>query len=70
MGNERIQYEIGAEDVLNSGEYDLLRRAQRGEVSCPWCELPLVGTFYFSVERGIQTKGVRLFCSGCGFDER
>jgi len=62
--------QIQAEDVLPEKEYQVLQRARAGEIACPWCERPLEGSFYFFVEDGHQDTGVRLRCSGCGFDER
>jgi hypothetical protein len=67
---QRTQQQIQPEDVLTEEEYQLLQRARAGEIPCPWCERPLRGSFYFFLDEGIQTKGVRLQCSGCGFDER
>lgn len=70
MGVEDLRAAIQPEDVLTDQEYETLQRAQVGEISCPWgCERPLSGAFYFFVEGGRQYKGVRLACSGCGFDE-
>jgi predicted RNA-binding Zn-ribbon protein involved in translation (DUF1610 family) len=62
--------EVSPEDVLPDKEYQLEQRAKAGEMPCPWCGLPLEGSFYFSVEDGHRDAGVRLRCSGCGFDER
>ena len=70
MTREIESYTVQPEDVLNEQEYQLLQRARAGEISCPWCELPLTGSFYFFLDEGTQYKGVRLHCSGCGFDER
>lgn len=70
MTKEIEGYIIQPEDVLNEQEYQLLQRAQAGEIPCPWCERPLAGSFYFFLDDGIQYKGVRLRCSGCGLDER
>ena len=70
MTKEIEGYIIQPEDVLNEEEYQLLQRAQAGEIPCPWCERPLIGSFYFFLDGGYQHKGVRLCCSGCGFDER
>ena len=62
--------QIQPEDVLTETEYQVLQRARAREIPCPWCERPLEGSFYFFVEDGHQDTGVRLRCSGCGFDER
>lgn len=70
MTRELEGYIIQPEDVLNEQEYQLLQRARAGEIPCPWCERPLMGSFYFFLHDGYQYKGVRLRCSGCGFDER
>jgi hypothetical protein len=67
---QKIQQQIQPEDVLTEQEYQLWQRAQAGEIPCPWCEQPLAGSFYFFLDDGYQCKGVRLRCSGCGFDER
>jgi len=70
MTREFEGYIVQPEDVLTEREHQLLDRAQAGEISCPWCERPLMGTFYFYLDDGYQDKGVRLRCSSCGFDER
>ena len=57
------------DDVLTIDEYQVLQRAQQGELSCPGCEATLNGFFYFDVIKGRQMKGVRLSCPGCGFHE-
>ena len=69
MSKEHKGYTIQPEDVLTEREHELLDRAQAGEITCPWCEQTLRGIFYFYLEDGYQYKGVRLHCSGCGFDE-
>jgi hypothetical protein len=70
MPREIERYIIQPEDVLNEEEYQLLQRAQAGEIPCTWCDRPSTGSFYFFLEDGYQYKGVRLCCSDCGFDER
>ena len=67
---ERYIIRVRPDVIWTEEEYQLLQRAQAGEISCPWCERPLIGSFYFFFDEGIQYKGVRLRCLGCGFDER
>ncbi len=70
MTVESERHIIQPEDVLTLTEYDLLQRSREQKIPCPWCDLPLAGSFYlFVTEDGYQEKGVRLRCSGCGFDE-
>ena len=70
MAEESKRYIIQPEDILTVQEYQLLQQAEAGDLPCPWCERPLIGSFYFFLDEGYQFKGVRLRCSGCGFDER
>lgn len=70
MTREIERYSIQPKDALNEQEYQLLQRARAGEIFCPWCERPLIGSSYFFLDEGIQYKGARLQCSDCGFDER
>ena len=69
MAPESKVYHPQPEDLLTEEEFQLLKRAQQRELACPGCDLPLQGSFYFVVLRGWQHKGVRLSCTGCGFDE-
>ena len=59
----------GPEDVLPAKEVELLERARKGLVICPWCERPLVGEFFcHELDGGDIEAGVRLSCR-CGFEE-
>lgn len=69
MGFENELYSPKSEDVLTEDEYQVLQRAQQGELPCPGCQTVLNGHFYFDVVEGRQMKGVRLSCSECGFQE-
>ena len=61
--------EVGLEDVLTRDEAELLAKARNGELTCPWCEGPLSGEFFFHrLEGDHYYAGVRLSCS-CGFVE-
>lgn len=61
--------EVGPEDVLTAAEAELLQRADKGILPCPWCDLPLKGEFvYYELEDDDFYAGVRLSC-GCGFVE-
>ena len=67
---ERYIIRVRPDVIWTEEEYQLLQRARAEEIPCPWCERPLVGSFYFFLDDGYQYKGVRLQCPGCGFDER
>ena len=69
MNRELDSHIVRPQDVLTEREYQLLQRAQAGEIPCPWCERPLTGIFYSYLEDGVQDTGVRLRCSSCGFEE-
>ena len=60
---------VRPEDVLPAKEVELLERARKGLVICPWCERPLVGEFFcLELEDDAVEAGVRLSCR-CGFEE-
>ena len=69
MRGEHAKPSIQPEDVLNEAEYQVLMRARRGELSCPWCGNLLVGRFFFRIEAGEQLQGVQLNCPHCKFEE-
>ena len=61
--------EVGLEDVLTRDEAELLAKARNGTLTCPWCEGPLSGEFFFHrLEGDHYYAGVRLSCT-CGFVE-
>ena len=61
--------EVSPEDILAAEEVDVLQRADKGILPCPWCDLPLKGEFvYYELEGDDFYAGVRLSC-GCGFVE-
>jgi hypothetical protein len=61
--------EVRMEDVLAVEEAELLDRAEKGAVPCPWCGRPLRGELvYFEFGDEDSYAGVRLSCS-CGFVE-
>lgn len=60
---------VRPEDVLSAKEMELLDRARKGLVICPWCERPLAGGFFcLGLKSGDIETGVRLNCR-CGFEE-
>ena len=69
MNKERSTLAVHPEDVLSASEYQVLMRAQRGELTCPRCGSKLLGRFFFRVKLGDQIKGVQLNCVACGFEE-
>jgi hypothetical protein len=67
--SRRAGVEVGKEDVLAVREGELLDKAEKGAVPCPWCGRPLRGEFvYFELEDEDDYAGVRLLCI-CGFVE-
>lgn len=57
------------EDLLAAEELELLEKAHKGDVLCPWCERPLRAEFVcVELENDDHYAGVRLSCS-CGFVE-
>ena len=57
------------EDVLAAEELELVEKARKEELTCPWCERPLRAEFvYVELENDDYYAGVRLSCS-CGFVE-
>jgi len=56
------------EDTLDAEEMELLQRARRREIACPWCDRALAGEFVTYDLGDDVTAGVRLSCR-CGFVE-
>ena len=61
--------EVRKEDVLAVKEAELLKKADKGSIPCPWCGQPLKGEFvYFEFDKDDYCAAVRLSCR-CGFVE-
>ena len=61
--------EVNVEAMLSESEGDLLKRARKGRVPCPWCGRALTGKpVTFEQQDDEPYVGVRLSCS-CGFVE-
>lgn len=65
----RKAIELEPEDILPAKEAELLQKAKKGVLPCPWCDGPLRGEFVcFTMEGDDFYAGVRLSCL-CGFVE-
>lgn len=61
--------EVRMKESLGVWEAELLKRAEKGDLSCPWCGRPLKGVvIHFELDDEDSYAGVRLSCR-CGFVE-
>ena len=67
-GEQRQVGAIRSEDILTAEQAETLQRADRGELACPRCGLPLAGRMLVSEVPDLY-EGVQLYCGTCGFQE-